>query len=333
MKFFLAIVLSVQAFCSAKTHALTIDTVVIGNVNNTPHVNGFGAVNYPYRIGTTEVTNTQYTEFLNAVAATDTYKLYNPRMGSQPWGGIDRSGSPGSYVYTVKPDVGGYSYGEKPVIYTSFLDAIRFANWLHNGQGNGGTENGAYALDAPSNADITRKSNARWFIPSEDEWFKAAYHKNDGDTGNYYFYPTSSNRRPDNNFPTHDSGNSANFRGEPFGPQSSYTTGSSEYPFTDVGAYTLSVSPYGTFDQGGNVGEWTDSVDANTLRRVFRGGNAGDGISLLASSSRLLNSGGTGGFASGFRVATIPESSSLLIAALSSIGLFTLKRELISDAR
>ena len=30
--------------------------------------------------------------------------------------------------------------GNKPVNYVSFWDAARFANWLTNGQGSGGTE-------------------------------------------------------------------------------------------------------------------------------------------------------------------------------------------------
>ena len=34
---------------------------------------------------------------------------------------------------------------------------------------------------------------------------------------------------------------------------------------TDVGAYTLSASPYGTFDQGGNVSEWNETGLGSTL--------------------------------------------------------------------
>ena len=40
-----------------------------------------GAVAQPYRISKTEVTNAQYVEFLNAVAATDTNALYSTEMG------------------------------------------------------------------------------------------------------------------------------------------------------------------------------------------------------------------------------------------------------------
>src|SRR5262245_54966509 len=92
--------------------AITIDTVPVGNVGNpsdpsdgditTPGVQSYGSVPYAYRIGTYEVTIGQYTSFLNAVAATDTYELYNRLMALEVnIAGIARSGSSGSYVYSV----------------------------------------------------------------------------------------------------------------------------------------------------------------------------------------------------------------------------------------
>ena len=64
--------------------------------------------------------------------------------------------------------------------YVSCFDALRFANWLHNGQGSSDTENGAYTLlggtPMPTNgASVTRKPAATLVLPSEDEWYKAAY--------------------------------------------------------------------------------------------------------------------------------------------------------------
>lgn len=52
---------------------------------------------YSYDIGKYEVTNTQYAEFLNAKAATDTFSLYTQDMGSNAVGGINRSGSSGNF--------------------------------------------------------------------------------------------------------------------------------------------------------------------------------------------------------------------------------------------
>ena len=105
-------------------------------------------------------------------------------------------------------------------MFVSWYDSIRFANWLHNGQGSGDTENGAYTLlggtPTPSNGNsITRNAGAKWWLPSEDEWYKAAYHKNDGVTGNYWDYPTSTDAVPYSDQPpgsgAPDPSNTANF--------------------------------------------------------------------------------------------------------------------------
>ena len=70
---------------------------LVGNPGNPADARtGYGAVGYSYRIGKYEVTNSQYAEFLNAVAATDTYNLYSDRMTIDTRGGIVRNGLPGS---------------------------------------------------------------------------------------------------------------------------------------------------------------------------------------------------------------------------------------------
>ena len=85
--------------------AVTISTVTIGNPGNpTDTGNGslYGAVSYTYALGKYEVTLNQYTSFLNAVAATDTYALYNASMATNlNIAGIVRSGTSGSYSYTI----------------------------------------------------------------------------------------------------------------------------------------------------------------------------------------------------------------------------------------
>src|SRR5439155_13344062 len=55
-------------------------------------------VDAQFLISSTEVTNTEYAAFLNAVAQTDTYLLYNSNMGSVVQGGISRSGHSGRYT-------------------------------------------------------------------------------------------------------------------------------------------------------------------------------------------------------------------------------------------
>ncbi len=78
------IALVLLALSLGQLRAITIDTVPVGNPGNLGDPNGhsYGAVDYTYAIGKTEVTVGQYTAFLNAVAATDTYDLYNPAMGT-----------------------------------------------------------------------------------------------------------------------------------------------------------------------------------------------------------------------------------------------------------
>jgi len=268
--------------------ALNMETVPVGNPGNAPDtrsaVPGYGSVGYAYNIGKHEVTAGQYSEFLNKVAATDTYGLYNTNMWSNEYGcKIQRSGTPGSYTYNVASD-----WANRPVNYVSWGDAARFANWLHNGQpsgaqGAGTTETGAYTLNgAMTNAEllaITRNADWKWAITSEDEWYKAAYHKNDGVTGNYWDYPTSSNSRPSNVLgnPT-DPGNNATYY------NSGYTIGS-PYWRTEVGAHENSDSPYGTYDQGGNALEWNEAVLYGSYRGL-RGGSIGSIATELHASFR-----------------------------------------------
>ena len=77
---------------------ITIATVPVGNPGNAADITGFGSVAYSYNIGEYDVTSSQYTAFLNAVAATDTYGVYNPTMAGTNVGnpGIIQSGSAGS---------------------------------------------------------------------------------------------------------------------------------------------------------------------------------------------------------------------------------------------
>ena len=97
-------------------HAVTIEWVTVGDPGNAcdPQSDGcYGAVDYVYRIGTYEVTNAEYAEFLNAVADTDTYWLYKGNMGSG-LGGITRTGRPGSFAYSAI-----VGRGAMPVMYVS----------------------------------------------------------------------------------------------------------------------------------------------------------------------------------------------------------------------
>ena len=103
---------------------VVFDWAVVGNPGNAPdqdYGNGqFGSVNYKYRISKHEVTNRQYAEFLNKVAASDPNGLFNNKMD------VARSGSNGSYTYSVNA-----TFETNPVNWVSFFDSMRFTNWLH----------------------------------------------------------------------------------------------------------------------------------------------------------------------------------------------------------
>lgn len=320
---------------------VSVDTVAVGNYGN-PHDpltgNLYGGVDYSFRMGTTEVTLGQYAAFLNAIAATDNHFLYNAQLASNPnVAGIVRIGSSGSYSYSVvgSPD--------RPVTYVGWGDAARFANWLHNGQPSGPqnastTEDGAYTLNGAVSLatlrTIVRNPGARWFIPSENEWYKAAYHKNDGVTDHYWQYPLGADFVPTSALPSGSGGPSlshaANFFADDHlvnGINDGYSvTGSiiadpTKNYLTDAGAFTDSVGPYNTFDQAGNVWEWNESMYDDTFR-VLRGGSWRHNASHLASSSRNFNYPTYEEFFVGFRVAAVPEPSSAFLAILG-IGILS----------
>ena len=319
-------------------HAAIINTVPVGNPGNAGEVQSqgtFGAVGYNYRIGKTEVTNSQYTEFLNGVdpAGTDPLALYNNSMSSDARGGINfNGGAANGSKYEIKA-----GRDNNPVVYVSWYDSIRFANWLHNGQGSGDTENGAYTIQGgtptPSNS-IARNAGAQWWLPSENEWYKAAYHKNDGATGNYWDYPTStdavpfSDQPPGGGAPTQS--NTANFfknDSDANGYDDGYAvTGSpsfnnSQNYLTDVGAYALSTSPYGTFDQGGNVFEWNETLISASFRGL-RGGSLNNNSFYLHAPNRFFDVDPA--FESdivGFRVASIPEPTTTCLGGLATVVL------------
>jgi sulfatase modifying factor 1 len=317
------------AVAAGTAQALTIDLVTVGGPNNAADDTGYGSVGHTYNIGKHEVTAVQYAEFLSAVARTDTYNLYNEFMWTSDYGcKIQRTGSSGSYAYSVAAD-----HELRPVNYVSFWDACRFANWLHNGQpkgeqGPGTTETGAYTLNGYEGSDgreISRNPDARFWIPSEDEWYKAAYHKNDGPSGNYWEYPTRSEAPPTSEVPpgTDMLNGSANYNEGGYVDPVYYTT--------EVGAYTArpSNSPYGTFDQGGNVEEWNDTLISTGVSmgepwasRGLRGGDWwGSSALRLAASTRGSVQPAYESMMTGFRVASVPEPSAIALLSMGALAL------------
>jgi formylglycine-generating enzyme required for sulfatase activity len=305
-------VLSGLALLAAPASAVTVDWVFVGDPGNaadTPSTNcvaaNCGSVADPYQISKYEVTNAQYAEFLNLKAKADPLGLYNSiLMGSNSFGGITRSGVSGSYTYTVKA-----GFANKPVNGVSFYDSLRFTNWLNNGQGSGDTETGAYTLEGgtatPSNGTtVTRNSGAIVFLPSENEWYKAAYY--DALSATYFDYPAGTD--------------TATVCSAPTGTANHANCSPAGVGLTDVGAYAGSASPYGTFDQGGNVFEWNETLASGD--RGFRGGNWSNTVGPLAASRPFATVPTSESVTVGFRVASVvPEPGTSLLMMIGLAGL------------
>ena len=267
---------------------VTMEMVTVGNPGNAVDGNtGFlyGAVAYSYQIGKYEVTGSQYAAFLNAIAKTDsTYGLYNTSMSTDTKvAQINRSGSSGAYMYSVMN-----STGQRPITYVSWFDCARFCNWMSNGQPSGDqtittTENGAYNLNGAStgsaiivNAINPNTNLAPTFrIPTENEWYKAAYYTpNAGGpgVGGYWTYATQSNATPGTTISINPN-------------QVNYNL-ARDY-LTDVGSFGGTKSFYGTFDQSGNVYEWNDLNGTVGQYRGWRGGVWNGYVEYLKSSYRF----------------------------------------------
>jgi formylglycine-generating enzyme required for sulfatase activity len=290
---------AIAALITSASASVTMDWVTVGNAGNAADpLTGYGAVGYEYKIGKYEVTNAQYATFLNAKAKdTSTESLWYPHYNV-----ITRSGASGSYTYSVHNTL-----ANRPVYYVSWFAAARFANWMVNGMGSGSTETGAYTLNSLNSGIITKNVGAQIYIPTEDEWYKAAY----------YNSTTSS-------YSLHANG------------QNTITTADANYnnsvgTTTNVGSYTEVSSFYGTFDQGGNVWEWNDAV-MSTYERGVRGGEyyygGYDGVGYFLRSTFRMSQPHTSnsGYHVGFRLAAVPEPSSMLLTILTG-GVMLIRRK------
>jgi formylglycine-generating enzyme required for sulfatase activity len=308
-----------------------MDYVSVGDAGNSADSTGYGAVAYAYQIGKYEVTNAQYGEFLNAVdpGGANANGVYNASMGSDARGGITYTALAASGAkYTIST-----SMGDKPVNYVSWYDGARFTNWMHNGQGSGSTETGAYTLNGATTGIILKNVGATVYLPSEDEWYKAAYYDPTAGAGggdNYWAHATRSNDAP-----TPATANSTGVISNPGANVANYGSGadwnSQNGNVTTVGSAGAAANSYfGTADQAGSVWEWNDANISSTSRGV-RGGSWNDDSFILAASIRgslppSYEDGGTG-----FRVASVasvpvPEPSAFLVSMLLVSAFLTRRR-------
>ena len=128
-------------------------------------------------------------------------------------------------------------------------------------------------------------TGARYWLPSEDQWYKAAYYDpTKNGTDGYWKYATQSDALPSYD----ETGtNSANYNDN---------RQKKGYKLTTVGMYVNSHSYYGAYDMTGNLWEWDDGVEyAPTVgqpaqkqpdARIVRGGSWSQGLIAVANYTR-----------------------------------------------
>jgi formylglycine-generating enzyme required for sulfatase activity len=298
--------------------------VTVGDAGNAADTGGTqnGSVAYEYQIGKYDVTIGQYTAFLNAADpnGTNPNGIYNPSMETDlNIAGISyNSFASDGLKYSVIGPFGtanGQTGANRPITYVSWYDAARFANWMTNGQGAGSTETGAYTLNgATSGNAVAANPGAAFRLPTENEWYKAAYYSpNYGGSGvaGYYDYATQSDSP---SYPGNNIGSTANqanwYTGGGYSVTKSSSDDSNQNYLTDVGAFSGSGSFYGTFDQTGNVYQWNDLDGTPDLARGLRGGewDSRNNATYLSSSYAGLSYSWRENGTIGFRLAS-PVSS------------------------
>ena len=305
------------ASVAASASAVTVSSFSMINVpgGNPANTNGRGAVATDYQISQYETTNAQYVTFLNAVDPTgaNTRSLYNSNMAGSQGGIVLTATAAAGSKYSTKS-----SWANRPVNWVTWNSAARFVNWLANGGASNpsaSTEAGTYNF---SGTPTQRAANATVFLPSQDQWYKAAFYRGTGSS----YANWGTNATPLSNAPAATSVGSAGTAPNQGNLNNvNLATGG----VSNVGIYTnQSTSFYQLYDMMGNVAEMTDTfVNANSY--VLYGGSWAWPVtgwdSLSSTSTRLLTQQNA---QMGFRIATVapvPEPGTIAMALSGLIGL------------
>jgi sulfatase modifying factor 1 len=253
------------------------DFVTIGDTGNVAYeggpfgqLAGRGSVNYEYRMATMEISAAQWLEFIN---------IFSPQIGTPFWGQLNTTApiqpawpSTNQFVLTGSAS----EVGQYPVLGISWRQAAMYVNWLNNDKATDlwAIMDGAYdvsTFDYQEGIGFTDQAahhpDARYWIPTLDEWLKAVYYDPDKDgtgEGGWWLYPDGS----DSPLTIGPPGMGAT-NGGPF-------DGANNIP---LGAYGV-TTPWGLLDASGGAAEWTEELvlgDFGIAGRMLRGSHANDG--------------------------------------------------------
>lgn len=263
------------------TNTFTIDFVEIDDVSNPADTTGFGSVSYLYKMAMYEVSQ-------SAIDKATANGMTNVAAGA--W------------------------TGNQPAALMTWYESAAFVNWLNTSTGRQAAYNltfsgGVWSMSlwnvndawTLGGTNLFRNKNAYYFLPSENEWYKAAYYSGTGST--YFDYPTGSDTAP----AVVASGTAA---------------GTAVYASLGAPAAVDSaggLSPYGTRGQGGNVWEWSETAvdgvnNVPSENRIVFGTAYNTGAVGMLSTYRGNDPVGQSVAVIGLRVAAVPEPSTWAIA-------------------
>ena len=274
---------------------------------------GWGVVNYDYQMGKHEITQSQF-------------DAYRSTAG-------------------FAPNVHGYNGANRPANLTNWFEAAQFVNWLNTSQGyqaaydissvsldvNGSTFNAWGAVDAANGGtNLYRHKDAVFFMPSADEWVKAAYWNDT--TSTLQQYATKDGLLPDEWTATGGDNSDGQGAGWNYGSAYPNNSSSTDVPW-DVTAGYSAEELNGTQDMMGNVSEWqespySDTFYGDTANRSYRGGAFTQSSSNLRSSYSFSRGPSDGHVYIGFRVATIPEPCTISLLAIGGVSAMRRRRKL-----
>lgn len=316
-----------------------IDFVTVGAPGNPAYMGsgipgdlsiGRGAVNYEFRIGRMEVTTAQWVEFFNAAYDRPASERLPHLLPPDVWGAVPTTpNTPGGQRWRVPAGNENRLVGN-----ISWRMAAMLCNWYHNNKStdraaflSGAYDVSTFGFTGPANNIFTdqaeRSPGARYFIPTYDEWMKAAHYdpnRNGPNQGGWWRYSISSDTLP--------------VYGPPGATVNGLATQANALGFGGpippeevlLGAYPNAVSPWGLLDVAGGTSEWTESIrttSAGTRFRLFDGSSFLRSFTPSSSADSIAIRGGEypdlSLFDYGFRIASVvpaPSAASIVAALL-----------------